>query len=398
MRTLPLLVAALLACESERLEAPEVQDAGHPVPTGDFARCRDCHAGPEDPVPAVAAPPAPTWHVLDCCGPDWDDCGDCHRPNAFRPPRFDHDEGSFPLVGRHRTAEGAPLRCDRCHGLDRDPDAAPGTCVSCHGAQRPTPSHAFVEADCGVCHTPDGFRGGAYAHDEVPLEVPHAEIRCEACHAERRPIRTDCACCHTRDAFGAPAAKAHTFPLRWRPFGPGESPAERTVCFPETRLEQPDARDCDACHAATFFEGGAYTHDTWLLTGAHGRADCVGCHLDRATRPPTACAGCHATDAPDDHTFGWPAPNGCTPCHGTDRWTADFDHGDDTAVPLLGGHARQSCDACHVQRVEDRSRTTCGEASCHAVEHAEAAAAPGHPDPAPGCGAPGCHVPGGRWR
>jgi len=145
--------------------------------------------------------------------------------------------------------------------------------------------------------------------EHVPLERPHPDVRCGACHLAPEPIGTDCTCCHTRDAFGAPVQ--HAFPLRWRPFGPGESPEARTACFPDTALEQPDARDCDACHPGPGFGGGAYRHRALVLTGAHdarreigGRtlAICDQCHEERDGSLGCGASGCH----PGEHA-GRPA-------------------------------------------------------------------------------------------
>ena len=117
--TLALLLAA---CSSERAEPQPV--APHPAVAA-AARCRDCHAAPGD-APGDA-PPAPVWHVLDCCGPDFADCRPCHTTEAFRPALFDH--AAWPLDGAHRVPDpDAPLRCDRCHAvaLPADDAAPPG--------------------------------------------------------------------------------------------------------------------------------------------------------------------------------------------------------------------------------------------------------------------------------
>ena len=290
---LPLLVVC--GCESE-LAGRAAGDAGHPVPIAAEARCRDCHGAPDE-APGDA-PPAPTWHVIDCCGPEWDDCAACHRVDAFRPPKFDHDETAWPLTGRHRSPEGAPLRCDRCHAQE-----TPTACEGCHAADRPGVSHTFVEPGCDGCHTTSGFADPTVAHDAFPLEGAHPEVRCEACHLEPRAIRSDCACCHTRDAFGAPVQ--HTFPLRWRPFTQRESPLDRTVCFAETTLEAPGALDCDACHGGALFEGAGYRHAALVLSGGHdarrevgGRAlaVCDQCHVERAGTLGCGEVDCHAVE------------------------------------------------------------------------------------------------------
>lgn len=324
-RRLLALAVLLAACASERGEPQPV--AAHPAVAAD-ARCRDCHAAPED-APGDA-PPAPVWHVLDCCGPDFADCRPCHTTEAFRPALFDH--AGWPLDGAHRVPDpDAPLRCDRCHAaaLPAD-DAAPARCFDCHAADRPTVSHGFASDRCADCHTAAAFAPAATAHpDAFPLTGPHADHPCAACHLpglERAPLRADCACCHTGEALGA--AVAHDFPLRWRPLPPGADPAARVACAQTDTLEP--GLDCDSCHAAGF-AAATFAHDGWPLTGAHAGERRVGdralplcdaCHLDRAEAIPTRCDGCHvaggrASAAPGDHA---PIDRDCAAagCHAAD--------------------------------------------------------------------------------
>jgi hypothetical protein len=310
-----LLLALVVGCASERATTPTPTD--HPG-----APCGACHR-----VDGPAQAP-PVWHVLDCCGEAWTDCGACHTTTAFQPPTFDHDATAFPLDGAHRTADG-PLPCARCHAdleLPAGPDAA-ARCHDCHAEDRPPVSHSFASDRCADCHTTDAFRGAAVAHpDGVPLTGPHQDLRCEACHLpalERATPRTECACCHTRQARAAPVQP--TFPLRWLPADPDATPDARTACGPDTATEA--GHDCAECHEGADFTGGAYAHPTWPLGGAHARPRTVGtrslarcdqCHLARRTPPPTECVGCHPAPERADH----PAGQDCARagCHTEESW------------------------------------------------------------------------------
>ncbi len=277
-RLLPL--ALVLGCESQLDSVDAAVDAGHPPTT---EACRECHE-------------TPIWH------PSTGDCAPCHRQDAFWPSLFGHGKTGFPLEGKHRTPEGRALRCNRCHS-DADPEPA---CATCHEQDRPAVGHAWAEADCGRCHDSGGFARDPYVHDPE-LGEQHAEVRCEACHAERRSIRDDCACCHTLEAFAA--VPQHLFPMRWRPFTAEEQQLRRTTCFEDTPLEQPDQRDCDDCHPATdFFAPVAWTHPDFTHVPV---ADCARCHSARATRPSQVCADCH--EAPPDHPEGSCDAPGCHP-------------------------------------------------------------------------------------
>ena len=282
-RWLPFLL--LCACTSELDRATGGE---HPPLTED--RCRDCHVDGD-------APPAPVWHVLDCCGPDHDDCGDCHRLDRFDRPTFDHRQTDFPLIDAHSTGLGGPLRCDRCHRET----PTPTTCAGCHASP-----HRFPADACDACHDTVSFLGTRFQHDDIhPLGPQHPDLLCASCHLEPVPIRTDCSCCHTRGAFSADVG--HTFPIRWRPFAAGERPADRTVCTDAVQLEQPTALDCDACHPGTTFDLTHHAHVP-ALTGTHAAPRevagrqlpiCDRCHLARDGTLSCTGAGCHDTQ-PDD--------------------------------------------------------------------------------------------------
>ena len=399
--TIGILLAAVgCGCESEPVAPleldspdlhPELASSSTFGPIEAQTPCRPCHPAAGDPEPTGLrlGTPAPSWHVLDGHGVDWDDCGDCHAAGRFIPARFDHQQAPrpvrFALTGWHRRppnddwaqplddTKGAPMRCDRCHGkaLSRpNPDATTdeveeiqGRCYGCHNSQRPV-SHGFLSPRCADCHNPAGFKGARFAHTAeqtrrdgsttgFPLAPVHQSLRCRACHlpdseGARQPIDPACACCHTHRALSATVA--HWFPLRWRPSQPGERASDRTVCGPDSGLDGRSHKDCGDCHGTVSFEAITYPHTRWALTGRHEEprfvgeravAKCDRCHLGRTEGPlPTACVGCHrrpdgdppgrATSWPPSHQFGWPTFDGCVPCHSTDvDWNQPrFDHQD----------------------------------------------------------------------
>ena len=78
-------------------------------------------------------------------------CSDCHRPDRWTVARFDHDQTSWPLRGRHFVTP----------------------CGSCHTVQ----NWLGLQPQCASCHQPDLLRAPAWvdAHAD-PLAT------CEDCH------------------------------------------------------------------------------------------------------------------------------------------------------------------------------------------------------------------------
>jgi hypothetical protein len=461
------LALVVVGCESEKAERRSTSaadaDGGafvHPA-IADDARCRDCHPAPGDQRPAgPTATAAPSWHVVDCCGEDWDDCGDCHETTGFQPPKFDHGQNpapvSFELTGLHRqdpsanpegveSETGPPIHCNLCHtpalaqklsDTSENPDARAalvGRCYECHERQRPAVFHTWSGSDrCGDCHTPNGFAEPVVDHTaeatNFAIDATHSALRCTACHladerGDPQRIRGECACCHTKDT--TIATVQHFFPMRRRPAQPNDPVTERTACGPALVPEGPEDRDCDACHTGESFLGGQFDHAVWPLTGRHADrrqlegqprdfANCDSCHKSTDSGPlSTLCVDCHrpenatppgrATAWPFSHRFGWPSDDGCTPCHSTEGFAnPTFDHADGgTGGIALTGHDALGCDQCHLQRVEDErtSQVSCGDdAACHGSDFAAAAATAGHPALRGNCAE--CHEirdAGGGW-
>ena len=67
---------------------------------------------------------------------------------------------------------------------------------------RPAPDRGHGgSTHCAACHTADGWRKVAFAHDRTGFALTgrHAEIACGACHEGSdfsRPLARNCASCH----------------------------------------------------------------------------------------------------------------------------------------------------------------------------------------------------------
>jgi len=262
-------------------------------------------------------------------------CDSCHDERSFKPP--------LPVVREHRTfplrLAHADVECAKCHRADPETAVArfAGTARTCAGCHDDVHRGQFGKRACDTCHTERAFLPALYdveRHDSFALTGSHLAVSCRACHEEtatgRRFKGTPRSCreCHA-DVHGGQFAK-------------------------QTRKG-----DCTACHladASTFavrpFDHAARTK--YPLEGAHAKALCARCHVERAVRgapapvrvyrgTPTACASCHT----DVHR-GQFRDARCDTCHLTrDEWTArGFDHAK-TRFPLDRAHAPVACDRCH---------------------------------------------------
>ena len=198
-------------------------------------------------------------------------------------------------------------------------------------------SHAHQSLQCEQCHTTD-------------CEAPAA--KCESCHAEITQLKKtgrgihgaaaastqNCARCHG-EHYGADADI-----LGWKGVGGREGFDHASVKFPLTG-KHAAYQDCLLCHTRAT---GA-TRDSYVK----GSKTCGSCHSD-----------IHEGQLGRD----------CLRCHSTQQWKlTGFDHGKQTAFPLLGKHQavadRGNCTGCHVAKDWPRQLkpvpTSCGAASCH---------------------------------
>lgn len=251
-----------------------------------------------------------------------------------------------PLATAHARFES---KCQSCHQAF-DKTAQNALCLSCHkpvaaDVSARTGFHGRSRevqgADCKSCHTDHGGRNlrmvrldpKAFNHalTDYPLRGGHAKAACAACHAagaKHRLAPTACVACH------------------------GKSDPHKGSLGPA----------CANCHTEANWKDVRFDHATtkFPLLGAHAKATCKACHADsNFSAAPTACVSCHAKQ--DVHR-GAMGPS-CGSCHSSTAWTpARFDHSR-TGFPLLGAHARATCEDCHAKGRYQDTRPTC--ISCH---------------------------------
>ena len=291
--------------------------------------CADCHTDPhkgEFKQPCEACHTTATW-----------------KQSPFE-ATFDHSKTNYPLLGKH-----SEVPCLTCH-LDGDfkKPIAHAQCADCH---KPDPhgGQFTARADhgrCESCHTVEGFRPSTFraadhAKTGFPLVVPHAGVKCEACHI---PAGKDtrykisfslCVDCH-KDPHGGQFAGDP-----WR-------------------------NRCEQCHAADTFKKSNITlarhqRTRFPLTGGHVAVACNECHKPMAGSEAAvyhfahlACTSCHEDVHHGEFAdrIARPGPNGvplgCEACHSTQEWKemSRFDHAS-TRFALEGSHRAVPCAECH---------------------------------------------------
>lgn len=194
---------------------------------------------------------------------------------------------------------------------------------------RPSPPHATLETRCDPCHTTDGWREVAFAHERTGflLRGAHTRITCKSCHAVSftRALGRDCSSCH-RDI--------HQGRLGGR---------------------------CRECHDEndwkSRFDADAHRRGNFPLVGRHAFIPCQECHGDRRdlgfARSTPACVACHQRDYDstagsgiDHRTAGFSTQ--CQQCHGPWRFAgASFPQHDRCFQISSGRHAGIPCLKCH---------------------------------------------------
>lgn len=123
-------------------------------------------------------------------------CQECHNEQSFRRtilPVTRHARTSFPLLGRHATAN-----CRECHTDVRSVgfEQTPSECVACHEPAIPVASatvvdHSTFPSSCEQCHTPITWKAANYlSHGSCfPIQrgSNHAGIACSSCHPSGIP-------------------------------------------------------------------------------------------------------------------------------------------------------------------------------------------------------------------
>lgn len=301
--------------------------------------CADCHA---DDVSSFASDSCLACHrQVDIAFAEshllvfGEDCLVCHDGIDAYGDDFDHNDFSFPLVGKH-----ADLSCSQCHLNARsvgDLQATLQDCYSCHYESDP---HQFAYgAECQACHTAEGWTPAHFDHNlaSFKLEGKHADAACETCHVNDvyAGIPTDCHSCHQQDdehggQFGT---------------------------------------QCETCHNPSDWEDATFDHtlSAFKLDGAHAGAACESCHKNGVFKgTPSACVDCHAEPASHAGQFG----ADCSSCHSTSAWKPASYNGPHN-FPMDHEGANGKCQTCHPD-----SLTTYTCYGCH--EHNPAGIAAEH--------------------
>ncbi|HNK62914.1 MAG TPA: cytochrome c3 family protein [Anaerolineales bacterium] len=259
------------------------------------------------------------------------DCLACHDGVDRLGSDFNHNTFAFQLIGEHNEAS-----CTDCH-LDArslaDLQSASQDCASCH--LKDDPHAGAYGAECGVCHTPDGWTPAKFDHNlsTFKLEGEHSEVACEECHVNNvfKGTPSDCYSCHQQD-------------------------------------DEHDGRfgtQCESCHNPSDWENATFDHDrtNFPLNGAHSNTRCEECHTNGTFEGlSTACVNCHADPAYHAGAFG----TDCAACHTTSAWspaTFNFPHPEPRVDEGGSGiyHGGASCRECHPNNFREATCVACHE-------------------------------------
>ncbi len=314
------------------------------------AQCLRCH-NDRGPVASFANQGCVGCHQDIHRGQLGNNCGDCHSMADWLPQEqiARHNRTSFPLVGVH-----AGVACFRCHEGAQVGNFlwAPNECALCHQedvTRASQPDHAALGwvQDCERCHTPTSWNHAQFNHSNFPLIGAHATASCSACHASNQfqGLPHDCFACHAAD------------------FQATTSPPHAAAGF---------STDCRTCHTPVAWQGSAFVHNKFPLTGAHLAVACAACHQNGVyTGLSHDCVACHADDfqattQPNHPTSGF--STNCQQCHSTSSWQgSSFAH---TSFPLTGAHTSVACAACHQNGVYSGLSHDC--LNCHLQDYQQA--------------------------
>lgn len=142
-------------------------------------------------------------------------CANCHTEVSWQDPVFfDHDLGSFPLLGLHADND-----CGDCHASQEFGNTG-SDCVGCHVDDDPHSGN--FDEQCESCHNPVGWDRWTFDHNtqtEFALTGAHVEVACDDCHrtslASMQSTGGSCGSCHrSSDAhdgeFGFDCGRCHS--------------------------------------------------------------------------------------------------------------------------------------------------------------------------------------------
>jgi len=336
-------------------------------------------------------------------------CTNCHSTNNWGDVNFNHDQTSFPLTGKHTTAN-----CNQCHATGYANTAT--DCYSCHKSDydnSTNPNHAGAQfpTNCDECHSTNGWTPAQFDHDGRFFPIysgKHAGewhvcsdchtnpsnitvFSCTDCHEHNKTdmdnehqgisgyvyASSECFACHPNgDSEGAFNHSASSFPLTGAHTSIDCSQCHATG-YANTSIDCYDCHianfnsttnpnhtalalstDCKTCHTTTsgWQPAGFPSHNNfYLLQGAHATiaSQCSNCHNGNYTSTPNTCLGCHqdnynSTTTPPHSSIGFGTD--CETCHNQNAWQpASFNH-DAEYFPIYSGkHAGEwnACSDCH---------------------------------------------------
>ena len=269
------------------------------------------------------------------------ECGNCHTERNWKEsPKFDHEETTFPLLGKHAKTE-----CKECHKSAMFKEA-PKECMGCH--KKDDKHVGNLGEKCGECHAERDWKSteGRFNHDKTQFKLRngHADskIKCNACHKDLRSYRNtamDCISCHKKD---------------------------------DKHQDQLGSK-CEQCHGDKSWKTTQFDHSRsrFALTGRHITTPCKDCHETlRYKDAPKDCFSCHKNKDIHKEKFGMRCEN----CHNTRAWSVwDFDHDRRSTYRLDGAHRKVACESCHKQPApKGKNAALVGAAciACHANEDA----------------------------
>ncbi len=216
------------------------------------------------------------------------DCGSCHTERSWKEPsKFNHDQTSFPLLGRH-----AKVECKDCHKSTMFKEA-PKDCIGCH--KKDDKHEGTLGQQCEQCHSERSWKAARFDHGltRFPLTGKHIAVKCDSCHESSRfkEAPRDCYACHKK----------------------------------EDRHKLKFGEACESCHNTRGWSIWDFDHDkrtSYKLDGAHRQVACQSCHTQAAPKGRKAaelgknCISCHRKSDVHDGQFGMR----CEQCHVTQNW------------------------------------------------------------------------------
>jgi hypothetical protein len=315
------------------------------------------------------------------------ECAACHTDHEGRDKviveldaaAFDHALTDYILSGAHKG-----VACNDCHADGEKHRDAPSTCTGCHRNDDPH-NEQFGRA-CAACHSSSNWSEINFDHNATAflftgIQVDRSCITChrrDDTHAGRNG--SQCANCHNTESW----TKAIFDHLAVTGFGldGGHQGLSCQDCHSSSDHGDLGGSNCNACHRSDDVHDGrngsdcanCHVADSWRtlefdhasqanmpLPPGHAALECKACHKgDIHAALPRSCAGCHTNEDAHMAQLG----TQCESCHIATDWISRvwFDH-DLASFPLLGAHAKATCDQCHESAAFHDAASDC--VGCH---------------------------------